>query len=56
MGFGGIIAFGFMGIFLGPVLLAVAYSLVSEWINLSQRTHQLQLMQPVDTQTDVEDT
>lgn len=54
--FGGIIAFGFMGIFLGPVLLAVAYSLVSEWINLSQRTHQLQLMQPVDMQTDVEDT
>lgn len=34
--FGGIIAFGFMGIFLGPVLLAVAYSLVSDWINLSQ--------------------
>lgn len=34
--FGGIIAFGFMGIFLGPVLLAVAYSLVSDWINCSE--------------------
>lgn len=34
--FGGIIAFGFMGIFLGPVVLAVAYSLVSEWISINQ--------------------
>lgn len=34
--FGGIIGFGFMGIFLGPVLLAVAYSLVSDWIAMSQ--------------------
>lgn len=29
--FGGLFAFGFMGLFLGPTLLAVAYSLVSDW-------------------------
>jgi predicted PurR-regulated permease PerM len=26
-----VIAFGFLGLFLGPTLLAVGYSLVSEW-------------------------
>ncbi|CAD5109619.1 AI-2E family transporter [Zestomonas carbonaria] len=30
--FGGLVAFGFMGLFLGPTLLAVAYSLVGDWI------------------------
>lgn len=34
--FGGLIAFGFMGLFLGPVLLAVAYSLLSDWISISE--------------------
>lgn len=29
--FGGIIAFGFIGIFIGPTLLAVAYTLIIEW-------------------------
>lgn len=29
--FGGIIAFGFVGIFLGPTLLAIGYALVREW-------------------------
>ena len=28
---GGAIAFGFIGIFLGPTLLAVGYRLVAEW-------------------------
>jgi predicted PurR-regulated permease PerM len=28
---GGILAFGFIGIFLGPVLLAIGFSLVKEW-------------------------
>lgn len=36
--FGGILAFGFMGLFLGPTLLAVAYSLISDWIGAPQ-TH-----------------
>lgn len=28
---GGVIAFGFIGVFLGPALLALGYSLISEW-------------------------
>jgi predicted PurR-regulated permease PerM len=29
--FGGVLSFGFLGIFIGPVLLAVGYSLIKEW-------------------------
>ena len=29
--FGGVIAFGFIGVFLGPVLLALGFALVKEW-------------------------
>jgi len=29
---GGLLAFGFIGVFLGPVILAVAYVLLSEWV------------------------
>ena len=29
---GGVLAFGIIGVFLGPVILAVAYALLSEWI------------------------
>lgn len=29
--FGGVLAFGFVGVFLGPTLLAVAYRLLDEW-------------------------
>lgn len=36
--FGGILAFGFMGLFLGPTLLALAYSLIGDWI-ASQPAH-----------------
>lgn len=37
--FGGILAFGFMGLFLGPTLLAVAWSLIGDWIaNHPQRS------------------
>ena len=28
---GGVIAFGFIGIFIGPTLLAVCYSLLDDW-------------------------
>ncbi|MFC7693306.1 AI-2E family transporter [Paeniroseomonas aquatica] len=28
---GGVFAFGFLGLFLGPVLLAVGYSLLNDW-------------------------
>ena len=43
--FGGLLAFGFIGLFLGPVLLAVAYSLIDDWI--AHGTH-AQQRQPVD--------
>ncbi|WP_043307428.1 AI-2E family transporter [Pseudomonas sp. ML96] len=35
--FGGILAFGFMGLFLGPTLLAVAYSLLGDWVSSTPR-------------------
>ncbi|MFI8483169.1 AI-2E family transporter [Pseudomonas sp. NPDC078700] len=34
--FGGILTFGFMGLFLGPTLLAVAYNLVTDWVARGQ--------------------
>jgi len=34
--FGGVLAFGFVGIFLGPVILALALTLVEGWIAASQ--------------------
>jgi predicted PurR-regulated permease PerM len=36
--FGGILAFGFMGLFLGPTLLAVTYSLLSDWVSNAHPT------------------
>jgi predicted PurR-regulated permease PerM len=47
--FGGILAFGFMGLFLGPTLLAVAYSLLSDWVGAP-------LGQPVAQQPENRDT
>ncbi len=35
---GGVLAFGFIGLFLGPVFLAVAWSLVAEWIQTRRET------------------
>lgn len=29
--FGGVLAFGFVGVFIGPTLLAVGFSLIKEW-------------------------
>ena len=34
----GVIAFGFIGVFLGPTLLALGYSLLSEWTSLKEHT------------------
>jgi predicted PurR-regulated permease PerM len=36
--FGGVIAFGFIGIFLGPTLLAVGYSLTRRWVGAATPT------------------
>lgn len=44
--FGGLFAFGFMGLFLGPTLLAVAYSLVSDWIASNQP--KIELSEPIN--------
>jgi predicted PurR-regulated permease PerM len=35
---GGLLAFGLVGIFVGPVVLAVAYTLVDSWVKDPQRT------------------
>lgn len=35
---GGIVAFGFIGVFIGPTILAVAYSLIIEWSNIRRDT------------------
>jgi predicted PurR-regulated permease PerM len=34
---GGLLSFGFIGVFLGPVILAVAYALLSEWMRPATR-------------------
>lgn len=39
--FGGLIAFGFIGLFIGPTLLAVAYSLLLDWSASQARNQEL---------------
>jgi predicted PurR-regulated permease PerM len=34
---GGVLAFGFLGLFLGPVLLAIGYSLLKDWATEAER-------------------
>ena len=34
---GGLISFGLIGIFVGPVVLAVAYTLLQAWLGMEQR-------------------
>lgn len=36
--FGGVLAFGFIGLFIGPTLLAVAYALITEWSQIGQES------------------
>jgi predicted PurR-regulated permease PerM len=35
---GGLIAFGLMGIFVGPLVLAVTYTLLNAWMNNPRRS------------------
>ena len=35
---GGVVAFGFIGVFLGPTLLAVGYRLVEEWVSIRRES------------------
>jgi predicted PurR-regulated permease PerM len=37
---GGVVAFGFIGVFLGPTLLAVGYRLVEEWVSIRKEATQ----------------
>ena len=46
--FGGLLAFGFMGLFLGPVLLAVAFSLIEDWIAHGASTRKAQAAQAAE--------
>ncbi|WP_339082870.1 AI-2E family transporter [Pseudomonas sp. TMP9] len=46
--FGGILAFGFMGLFLGPTLLAVAYSLLSDWVEIPSKSTLVSSAEPAE--------
>ena len=46
--FGGILAFGFMGLFLGPTLLAVAYSLLSDWVEIPSKSTLISSAEPAE--------
>jgi predicted PurR-regulated permease PerM len=35
---GGLSAFGFLGIFLGPALLVLAYTLIDEWRQMGDKS------------------
>ena len=48
--FGGIIAFGFIGIFIGPTLLAVAYTLIIEWSHTDRQRKQSEDAPPTITE------
>jgi predicted PurR-regulated permease PerM len=37
--FGGAVAFGFIGLFVGPALLAVAWNMLKTWVGEEQRAH-----------------
>ena len=48
--FGGVLAFGFMGLILGPTLLAVAFSLLGDWLikEVPQTTEKDSTGEPID--------
>jgi predicted PurR-regulated permease PerM len=48
---GGVIAFGFIGVFLGPVLLAVGYALLLEWASARGRIQLLSAETPIERAT-----
>jgi predicted PurR-regulated permease PerM len=47
---GGVIAFGFIGVFLGPVLLAVGYALLMEWAAMRGTVAETRPVAPTDPQ------
>jgi predicted PurR-regulated permease PerM len=46
---GGLMTFGFIGVFLGPVILAICYALLAEWMNLSAQAGQQGVATPAET-------
>jgi predicted PurR-regulated permease PerM len=46
---GGLMAFGFIGVFLGPVILAIVFSLLAEWMNPSAPGGQQVAATPAET-------
>jgi predicted PurR-regulated permease PerM len=46
---GGLVAFGFIGVFLGPVILAIGYTLLAEWMNPSAQAGQQVAATPAET-------
>ena len=46
---GGLMTFGFIGVFLGPVILAIGYALLAEWMNPSAQAGQQGAATPADT-------
>jgi len=46
---GGLMAFGFIGVFLGPVILAIGYSLLAEWMNPLAQAGQQDAATPAET-------
>jgi predicted PurR-regulated permease PerM len=41
--FGGVVAFGFIGVFLGPTLLAIGFALLSDWSKEPEQPHEVVL-------------
>jgi predicted PurR-regulated permease PerM len=37
---GGLISFGVIGLFIGPVVLAVAYTLLVDWVTAGELSHE----------------
>jgi predicted PurR-regulated permease PerM len=48
---GGLLAFGFIGVFLGPVILAIGYALLSEWMRPSRSPEQGADVPPADSES-----
>jgi len=52
---GGVLAFGFIGFFIGPTLLAVGYSLLNDWSARSRESRPLSATPPSSSATSEED-
>ncbi|HEY2560081.1 MAG TPA: AI-2E family transporter YdiK [Caldimonas sp.] len=49
---GGLLGFGLVGVFVGPVMLAVSYTLIDAWIETPSDSPQLQTPEAVQSKTD----